>query len=114
MRIPALLIGASVIAVLLVSGCVQDSDPGTPGNGGTFTLEEIADHGSADDCWLALDGNVYDVTGFIGSHPGGAALLEGCGKDATELYETRPMGSGTPHSQNARNLLPTYLIGELE
>ena len=44
----------------------------------------------------------------------GKAILEGCGKDGTELYETRPMGSGTPHSDRARNLLEDYYIGELK
>lgn len=79
----------------------------------SFTLEEVAEHVSADDCWLAIDGKVYDASGSASKHPGGDALLEGCGKDATELFETRPMGSGTPHSQGARKGLEKLYIGEL-
>lgn len=76
-----------------------------------FTIDEVSEHNSKDDCWLVVHGNVYDVTEFISNHPGGDAILQGCGKDATELFETRPMGSGTPHSQRARDLLKDYYIG---
>jgi len=81
---------------------------------GKFNLEEVSKHSTKDDCWIVIDQKVYDVTGFVNSHPGGKAILEGCGKDATELFETRPMGSGTAHSQNARNRLDKYYIGEFE
>lgn len=81
----------------------------------TFALAEVARHAAKEDCWLAIEGKVYDVTEFIESakHPGGAAILEGCGKDATELFNTRPMGSKTPHSEKARGFLPQFYIGEL-
>ena len=78
-----------------------------------YSFEEIALHNSKDDCWFAIDNKVYDVTDFISSHPGGKSILEGCGKDATQLFETRPMGSGAPHSSNARQLLNDYYIGDL-
>lgn len=82
--------------------------------GESYTLEEIAKHDNVDDCWLVLDRKVYDVTEFVSSHPGGKAILEGCGKDATELFETRPMGSGTAHSERARILRENYYIGDLK
>lgn len=81
----------------------------------TYTLENISEHNNKDSCWFAIDGKVYDVTPFVASgfHPGKDAILEGCGKDATELFNTRPMGSGTSHSEKARKNLPKYQIGEL-
>jgi cytochrome b involved in lipid metabolism len=81
----------------------------------TITLVEIASHSTAEDCWFAINGKVYDVTEFIagGKHPGGAAVVQGCGMDATELFETRPMGSGTPHSDTARGWLENYYIADL-
>lgn len=81
----------------------------------SYTLTEIAKHSTKDDCWFAIEDKVYDATPFIASqkHPGGAAILEGCGKDATELFNTRPMGSGTPHSDNARDNLSNFYIGDL-
>ena len=80
----------------------------------TYSSADILTHNTAEDCWLLIDGKVYDVTDFVGKHPGGEALLEGCGIDATELYETRPMGSGTPHSDKARDLRENYYIGNLK
>ena len=85
----------------------------TPDGSPVYTLDEVAAHATADDCWMAIHGNVYDVTSFIPRHPGGQAILEGCGKDATTLFETRPMGSGTPHSDRARDMMAQYQIGTL-
>lgn len=79
-----------------------------------ITLNDVAQHNLESDCWMVIDGKVYDVTNWILLHPGADAILEGCGKDATELFETRPMGSGTPHSADARALLGDYFIGDLE
>jgi predicted lipoprotein with Yx(FWY)xxD motif/predicted heme/steroid binding protein len=79
----------------------------------TFTLEEIAKHSTETDCWMAIHGKVYNVTGFDANHPGKKAVYQGCGKDATQLFETRPMGSGTPHSEKARSLMPNFEIGTL-
>jgi len=99
-------------------------DSTTTGSGGalsvsptkTFMLAEIARHASRTDCWFSVEGKVYDVTKFIesGKHSGGEAILEGCGKDATALFNTRPMGSGTPHSSKAREGLANFYIGELD
>jgi len=79
-----------------------------------YTMADVATHATAGDCWLVISGEVYDVTRFISSHPGGAAILEGCGTDATVLFETRPSGSQTPHSQNARSMMAAYRIGSLQ
>ena len=78
----------------------------------TYTIEEVVLHNSPEDCWLLLHGSVYDVTGFDTSHPGGEAILLGCGTNAKDLFEERPT-DGTTHSDTARNLLPNFYIGDL-
>jgi len=80
-----------------------------------ITLAEISKHSTKDNCWFAIDGKVYDVTKYAasGMHKGGDTIYEGCGKDATTLFNTRPMGSGTPHSDKARSYLPNFQIGIL-
>jgi cytochrome b involved in lipid metabolism len=80
----------------------------------TYTLAQIAEHGSSESCWMAIEGKVYDMTPFVksGFHPGKDAILQGCGKNATELFNTRPTGTGTPHSERARSMLPKYFIGD--
>ncbi|KAI9029866.1 acyl-CoA dehydrogenase/oxidase [Phycomyces nitens] len=53
----------------------------------TFTREEVAKHNTEKDCWIIIDGSVFDVTRFAPMHPGGAQLLiEFGGKDVTEEF----------------------------
>lgn len=46
-----------------------------------FTREEIEKHDKENDCWLVVDGKVYDATSVLAWHPGGkAAVLGHAGK----------------------------------
>ncbi|KAF2202307.1 putative mitochondrial cytochrome b2 [Delitschia confertaspora ATCC 74209] len=60
-----------------------------------FDYAEVAKHNTAESCWVIIHGNVYDVTKFIPSHPGGAkVILRLAGKDATEeFYPVHPSGT---------------------
>lgn len=78
----------------------------------TYSMEEVAKHASREDCWLLIDGNVYDVTKFVPMHKGKDAILMGCGKDATGLFNNRPNGSGA-HSSMARSLMKKFAIGKV-
>lgn len=52
-----------------------------------ISLEELALHRTETDCWLALQGRVYDVTSFLERHPGGREILLGfAGKDASRAF----------------------------
>lgn len=52
------------------------------------TLAEVAKHNSAEDCWVIIDEEIYDVTKFLPDHPGGSkALLVYAGRDATEEFD---------------------------
>lgn len=84
-----------------------------------FTKEEVATHDNRNDCWTIIEGNVYDVTTFISSHPGGSEILRACGIDATTLFRHRTtedgqqVGTGTPHSGSAASQLAKLQIGTL-
>lgn len=97
------------ISLLAFSGCTGEEESAPPEDVENpfdmLTMDELANHNSAEDCWLLIDGNVYDVTEFIVSHPGGEAILKGCGIDATELF--------SQHSEEANNMLGAYLLGPL-
>lgn len=75
---------------------------------------ELAKHASPSDCWVAIRGVVYDVTPLVAGHPGGSVLAAACGTDATTAFESRPMGSGTPHSAYARAALARQVVGVLD
>ena len=91
--------------------------PGGGGGGGgggsvTLTTTQVSAHNTLQDCWMIISNRVYNLTGYIAQHPGGQnAILNYCGRDGTNAFDTRG-GSGT-HSNNARNLLNGFYIGDL-
>ena len=40
-----------------------------------ISQSELAVHNTEDDCWIAYQGNVYDVTDYVPMHPDGAAQI---------------------------------------
>lgn len=68
-------------------------DLSDPGNhqaaeaAGLVSYEEIAKHATGDDCWIVVNGRIYDVTNFLEDHPGGKAVIEQvAGKDGTDAF----------------------------
>eukprot|EP01097_Dermamoeba_algensis_P006553 TRINITY_DN409_c0_g1_i1.p1 TRINITY_DN409_c0_g1~~TRINITY_DN409_c0_g1_i1.p1 ORF type:complete len:144 (+),score=45.79 TRINITY_DN409_c0_g1_i1:56-433(+) len=78
-------------------------------SGQKITEAELSLHNKKTDVWMAINGNVYDVTKFLNEHPGGEeVLLEVAGKDASTNFED------IGHSDDAREMLKTYLVGPYE
>lgn len=76
------------------------TSPSTPSGAKQFTMAEVATHNSAASCYSAVRGNVYDLTAWIGSHPGGKqAILSICGKDGTAAFEGQHGGQRRPESE---------------
>jgi hypothetical protein len=50
-------------------------------------LSQVRQHDSRQDCWVAINGKVYDLTSFLKSHPGGAnPILAYAGRDASKAW----------------------------
>ena len=80
-----------------------------------ITPTELARHAHSHDCWLAIDGAVYDVSTYGPLHPAEPEVLSvWCGREASAAYRTKGYaGSGRPHSARADAMLPRYRVGTL-
>jgi cytochrome b involved in lipid metabolism len=77
-----------------------------------FSLGDVAAHATLDDCWMAIEGQVYDFTAYIAEHPTPPSVLAPwCGTDATEGMHGK--GIGREHSPAAWAMLEGYRIGRL-
>lgn len=53
-----------------------------------FTRNEIENHSTDKDCWIVINGKVYDATSILSWHPGGIApILAHAGRVHTETTE---------------------------
>lgn len=73
-----------------------------------YTLSEIQQHSTLDDCWMVIFDKVYNITDFVFEHPGGDfILLEYAGRDATHAFLS------SRHGSSAYKMLDSYWIGIL-
>ncbi|WPG98718.1 Hypothetical protein R9X50_00151200 [Acrodontium crateriforme] len=54
-----------------------------------ISVGEISKHNSSEDCWVVIDGHVWDMTEFAPNHPGGSDIIwKYGGRDATKSYSS--------------------------
>ena len=83
--------------------------PAPSADASVLSLETVAMNDSEDSCWSVINGNVYDLTDWISSHPGGASRILGlCGIDGTSQFEGQHGGSAS-----AEGTLENYLLGAI-
>ena len=85
--------------IFLFSGCTQQNPAGSSPDK-VFSLEEVAQHNTASDCWAAIDGNVYNLTDFLPDSPLGSSLVQGCGKEIANLFGNRPFQGKMPDANS--------------
>lgn len=90
-----------------------EKDASLEAEGSNWIAEsEVAKHNTMNDCWTIIHDQVFDITAAISKHPGGEAILMGCGINATQLFEERP-SNGTPHSERAHENLDNFYLGDI-
>ncbi|PMD63181.1 cytochrome b5, partial [Hyaloscypha bicolor E] len=53
-----------------------------------FSLAEVSSHNTTADLWIIINDEIYDVTDFQKTHPGGDKILNKlAGKDATKPFQ---------------------------
>ena len=74
-----------------------------------YTMDQVKANNSSAKCWSVIDGNVYDLTRWINSHPGGAGSIRAlCGIDGTQEFNRQHYGQRDPLQR-----LKMYLLGPL-
>lgn len=77
--------------------------------------EEVAKHNKPDDCWIVVEDKVYDVSTFVGQHPGGNAILKNAGTDSTQGFKSiGKHKSGTDNYSGADLQMAKFLIGQIK
>ena len=101
-----------VIGLTACSNSSVSNNQTVPISKTNLTLTEITKHNSATDCWMAIDGQVYDLSQYIkdGLHPAGDRIVNGCGQDASNMFHQ----ISKHNSGRAIAILPTYLLGALQ
>jgi hypothetical protein len=74
-----------------------------------YTMADVRANATPAKCWTAIDGNVYDLTRWISSHPGGASPIRFlCGIDGTNAFKAQHANQSSPMAR-----LSSYLLGPL-
>ncbi len=74
-----------------------------------YTMADVRANATPAKCWSAIDGNVYDLTRWISSHPGGASPIRFlCGIDGTNAFKAQHANQSSPMAR-----LSSYLLGPL-
>ena len=75
----------------------------------TIPTHNVAAHNTEQSCYVTVGHKVYDVTHFLGDHPGGGELIvEYGGKDVEKIMRDELTHS---HSESAYEVLDQHLIG---
>lgn len=68
-----------------------------------YTVDQVAEHATAEDCWTIIDGTVYDLTDWVNQHPGGShRIVPLCGTDGTSAFQGQHSGDSTPQDRLAQ------------
>lgn len=70
--------------------------------GTTYTLDDVALHNNAEDCWLVIDNKVFNATEASRLHP----AMFNCGKEVSDNYHKN-------HGEGIRDKMMKYYIGDL-
>ncbi|XP_019850246.1 PREDICTED: fatty acid desaturase 2-like [Amphimedon queenslandica] len=75
----------------------------------SYTRAEVSKHKRSNDCWIIIEGRVYDVSGWLDKHPGGKRIIRHyAGEDASLAFE-----SFHNNKKLVRSYLSKYYIGDI-
>ena len=75
-----------------------------------ITMQEVERHHTPEDCWVVINGKVYDLSTFQKGHPGGSKIItDNAGKDVSNLFN-----EVHPKDIVQRLLSPEAFVGVLD
>lgn len=75
-----------------------------------ITMQEVERHNTPEDCWVVINGKVYDLSFFHKEHPGGSKVItNNAGKDVSNLFN--PVH---PKDITQRLLAPEACVGVVD
>lgn len=77
-----------------------------------ISLSSLSEHSSRDDCWIAYNGKVYDITSWLPAHPGGASRIAPYCGTSEEFQKAFEREHGT--KQVSRLMKVGTLIGDFQ
>ena len=103
-------IAATVTQPLAPDSPPADGSGKSPSSGKVdLVASEISKHSIAKDCWSIVNGNVYNLTTYVQSHPGGAGVIKNiCGRDGSGAFKNQHGSSSKPN-----NVLSAFLLGSV-
>lgn len=104
---PSQIIAAVLITALAVafgfSQTIKNTIFSVKNPEGIYTLEQVNMHNTPEDCWLIVDGFVFDLTSESKKHP----AMFSCGTDGSVNYHKN-------HGPTIRDRMMAFRIGELD
>ncbi|BCR86405.1 nitrate reductase NiaD [Aspergillus chevalieri] len=92
---------------LVVPEPVQEINMKKDGLNKEISLQELQTQSANGVPWFVVNGEVYDGTGFLEGHPGGAqSIISSAGQDVSDEFNEI-------HSETAKKMMPDYHIGTL-
>lgn len=86
---------------------------------GEYSLADVKKHATESDCWAAIKApgesttGVYNLTSWVGKHPGGPEVIKGlCGTDATSKFLGKHGEDGAQGEPEQR--LAAFKVGTLK
>jgi len=77
-----------------------------------YTLDDVGEHNTPDNCWVVFQDNVYDLSEYLPSHDRYLDIRGWCGKDMTDDFKNKS-GVGRNHTKSSYALLERYNIGKV-
>ncbi len=77
-----------------------------------FSLNDVSEHDTRQDCWVVFEDGVYDISPYIEQHDIYLDITNWCGKDITDDFKDKG-DLNKDHKGSSYSLLESFFIGSI-